>query len=101
MSDKFEEDKNKVYDEKVKAKVQQVYKFIGEKEWALGYLTLADFRIAEAVNYLEGIWPEHFKEFPKLAALRDKFNHLEAVKKYYEGADAIKGPFLPPSAKWH
>lgn len=101
FNEKFAEEKDKIYEEKIKGKVALVNKFLGEKEWLVGYLTLADFKVAEAVNYLEGIWPEHFKEFPNLAALRDRFNHLEAVKKYYEGADAIKGPFLPPSAKWH
>lgn len=101
FSEKFEEDKEKVYTDKVKDKVVLLNKFLGDKDWFLGYLTIADFRAAEAVNYLEGIWPVHFKEFPKLAALRDRFNNLNEIKAYYASEGAIKGPFLPPTAKWH
>lgn len=101
FNEKFEEEKEKVYTDKVKGKVEQIAKFLGDKDWLLGYLTIADFRIAEAVNYLEGIWPTHFKEFPKLSALRDRFNALPEIKAYYESEGAIKGPFLPPFAKWH
>jgi glutathione S-transferase len=101
FNDKFNDEKEKVFTDKIKAKVDYIYKFLGDKEWLLDYLTLADFKIAEAVNYLQGIWPEHFKEYPKLAALRDRFNDLPEIKDYYASEGAIKGPFLPPSAKWH
>jgi glutathione S-transferase len=101
FNDKFNEEKEKVFTDKVKAKVDAVYKFLGDKDWLLGYITLADFKISEAVNYLQGIWPEHFKEYPKLGALRDRFNELPEIKAYYASEGAVKGPFLPPTAKWH
>jgi glutathione S-transferase len=76
FNEKFEEEKEKVYQDKIKGKVDLLYKFLGDKDWFLGYLTVADFRAAEAVSYLEGIWPTHFKEYPKLSALRNRFNLL-------------------------
>lgn len=100
-NEKFEEEKEKVFADKVKAKIDLVYKQLGDKEWVLGYLTLADFKIAEASNYLEGIWPHHFKEYPKVGALSARFNELPQIKAYYASEGAVKGPFLPPTAKWH
>ena len=97
----FETEKNKVFEEKLQWKISQLVKFLGEKEWVMGYLTLADFKLAEASYYLEGIWPEQTKLYPSLTQLRGRFDDLAFVKGYYERSDATKTPFLPPSAKWH
>jgi glutathione S-transferase len=101
FSEHFKEEKDKVFTEKLKTKIDRIYLFLGKKDWFLGYLTLADFKIAEAVNYFEGIWPEHTKEYPEFTKLRERFNNLPEIKAYYERPDAIKGPFLPPTAKWY
>lgn len=101
FSDKFNEDKEKIFAEKIKAKVDRIYTLLGKNDWLLGYLTVADFKIAEAVNYFEGIWPQHIKEYPELLKLRERFNNLPEIKAYYERPNAIKGPHLPPTAKWH
>lgn len=98
--DKYEEEKEKVFQE-IKPKVDAVNNLLGDKDWLLGYITLADFKVAEAINYLEGIWPVHFKEYPKLVALRDRFNHLPEIEAYYKGEHSVKVPYLPPGkAKW-
>ena len=34
-----------------------ISKFVGEKDWAIGYLTLVDFVIAENSNLIEKISP--------------------------------------------
>jgi glutathione S-transferase len=101
FSDKYAEEKDKIFTEKAKPKLDLVYKFLANKDWLLGYITLSDFKLAEAVNYWEGIWPEHIKEYPNFTALRTRFNDLPAIKAYYATEGAVKGPFLPPSAKWH
>ena len=101
FNEHFDNEKEKVFTDKVKGKIDQIYKQLGDKEWTIGYLTLVDFKIAEASHYLQGIWPEHFKEYPKVAALRERFEALPQIQAYYASEGAIKGPFLPPSAKWH
>lgn len=97
---KYVEERDKVFADKIKPKLDLLYKFLLFKDWLIGYMTLADFQLAELVNYLNGIWPDHIKHFPKLLALRDRFNDIGAIKSYYSREDAVKGPFLPPTAKW-
>lgn len=81
--------------------MENVVKFLGDKDWLLGYLTWADFKLVEAIYYLEGIWPNEYKKYDTLSKIRDRFNNLPQIKKYYESEDSIKSPFLPPTAKWH
>lgn len=84
--------------EKAKVKLDLMKKFIGEKPFALGYLTIFDFKIAEYSNYLEKIAPETFKEYEFLARIRENFNNLPEIKAYYEKEDSMKGPFTGQSA---
>lgn len=44
--------------EKYKSKLELLDKFVGDKDFVLGYLTLADFNVAEYSNYIETVWPE-------------------------------------------
>lgn len=50
--------------EKSKPKFELLNKFYGEKDFALGYLTLIDFLAAEYGYWLEKIAPEYFASFP-------------------------------------
>ena len=59
--------------QKYKPKLELLNKFIGEKNFALGYLTLADFFIAEDSYYIERVFPEEFKAFPFLHRIRENF----------------------------
>jgi len=97
--EKSAEEKGKIFSDKVKTKLDLIYKFLGDKDWLLGYLTLSDFKLAEAVNYLEAVWPDQFKEYPKLNALRTRFNDLPQIKAYYASEGAIKEPLVPQLAK--
>ena len=45
-------EKNRLFDGKIKDKLDSLAKYVGEKDFCLGYLTLADFKLAEAVFYL-------------------------------------------------
>ena len=65
-----------MFTEKVKSKLELLYKRLLFKDWLVGYLTFADFLLVELINYLNGIWPDDIKHFPKFLALRDRFNDL-------------------------
>jgi len=73
-------------------------KFVGEKNFALGYLTLIDFVVAENSNYIERVFPEEFKASPFLHRIRENFNNLPQTKAYYSSEKAFKGRFFPQHA---
>lgn len=51
FSPNHQNDKVRLFDNKVKVKMEELNHFIGNKEFAIGYLTLADFKLAEAAYY--------------------------------------------------
>ena len=51
FSPRYAEESERLFNGKIKEKLDQLKKFVGEKDYVLGYLTLADFRIAEATYY--------------------------------------------------
>lgn len=85
--------------ESLNLKFSQINEFYGEKEFAFGYLTLIDFRIAEFANWVEKLYPEEFAKYPVFQRTREAFNNLPEIKEYYSSEKAVKGPFLPSSAK--
>lgn len=84
--------------EKITPKIEQLAKFYGDKEFALGYLTLIDFQLAEFSYYVEKLAPELYNKHEFLKRLRTAFENLPEIKKYYEQETALKGPFIPPIA---
>ena len=96
--DKEWESKKDIVFEKIKGKLDALAKFIGNKEFALGYLTLADFYIAETSNFIEKVYSDKTKHYPFLQRIRDNFNNLPAIQKYYKLDSAMKGPFFPKSS---
>lgn len=82
--------------EKAAPKLELLNQFYGEKKFALDYLTVADFQIAEFSYYVEKIAPELYAKNPFLARTRAAFEALPQIKKYYEQESAVKGPFIPP-----
>jgi glutathione S-transferase len=84
--------------EKFLPKLQLLNSNIGEKQFVLGYLTLADFVVAENSHFLERLFPEEYKTLPFLQRIRDTINNLPQVVAYYAKPTAFKGPFLPPHA---
>lgn len=69
-SPNYNTEKGRLYDNKVKTKLEELNHFIGEKEFALGYLTLVDFKIAEASYYFEKLYTDHADSFQKLIRIR-------------------------------
>ncbi len=70
-------------------------KFVGEKDFALGYLTFADFLLAEFSHYVEKLYPEEYANLKWLHRIRENFNNLPEIKDYYSKETAMKGPFVP------
>ena len=50
--------------EKAKPKLELLNKFIGNKQFALGYLTLVDFYIAEFSYYFEALYEDQKENYP-------------------------------------
>jgi len=75
-SPNYETERVRLYDSKVKNKIEELNKFIGDKEYLLGYLTLADFRIAEASYYMEKLYNDHGEEFKKMVQIRKRVEGL-------------------------
>ena len=84
--------------EKYAAKLDLLEKSLSGKEFALGYLTLVDFIIAEDSHYIETVFPEETKKWTFLTEIRKSFNGLESIKAYYGSAKGFKGDFYPPYA---
>ena len=83
---------------KAEPKLKQFSDFYGEKEFALGYVTVFDFWIAEFSHWVEKISPETYAKFGFLKKVREAIESLPAIKAYYESEKAVKGPFLPQTA---
>ena len=83
----------------MRPKLELVAKFIGNKDWALGYLTVTDFWLAEFSHYFEKTFPEEYKKFPFFQTIRERFEALPEIKTYYQQEKAVKGPFTTPTAK--
>ena len=84
--------------EKYKGKLAELDKFVGEKTTVLGYLTIADYNVAEFSNFIQTVFPEQSKAFPFMKRIRDNFNSLPEIQAYYKSDGAFKGPFYPPSS---
>jgi glutathione S-transferase len=82
--------------EKARTKLDYIQSFIGEKKWALGYLTIADFEIAEASYYFEALYADEYLNWSFWETIRENFNALPEIQAYYKREDSVKEPFLPP-----
>lgn len=79
-------------------KLDDLNRYIGENGFVLGYLTLADFIVAENSYYIETVYPEQFKTWSFLLRIRNNFNALPEIAAYYKSSSAFKGDFFPPYA---
>lgn len=82
--------------EKARTKLDYIKNFIGDKQWALGYLTIADFEIAEISYYFETVYPEEYLNWSFWETIRENFNALPEIRAYYKRENSVKEPFLPP-----
>lgn len=70
--------------EKIEPKLKQLDEFYGNKDFALDYLTLADFHVTDLIFYLEKLSPEDYGKYPFLARTLTAFNSISEIKKYEE-----------------
>lgn len=67
---KWEDEKTGAF-YKLKFKFGKLEKFIGAKQTTLGYLTLADFFIAEFSYYVEKLFPEEYSKLKFFQSIRN------------------------------
>ena len=70
FSPNYEQAKGGLYDNKLKPKIKDLIKFIDGKKFSFNYPTIVDFKIAEAVNYLEKLYPEHKEDYQALLVIK-------------------------------
>ena len=98
FSPNYNTDKLRIYDSKIKTKLEELNHFVGPKDFALGYLTLVDFKIAEISFYFEKLYTDHIKSFETILRIRKNVESLPEIKIFYEKG-GITGPFLPSYAQ--
>jgi glutathione S-transferase len=59
--------------EKARPKLDALRNFVGEGQFALGYLTLADFLLAENLYYFETLYPSEKANYPFWWRIRHNF----------------------------
>lgn len=69
--------------ETIRPKLNYIKEFIGDKQFALGYLTLADFYLAEQLSYFETFFPSEHKNFGYWWRIRHNFEELKEIRSYY------------------
>lgn len=84
--------------ERCREKLDAIKAFVENREFALGYLTLADFHLAEELYYFETLYPSEKHNYAFWWRIRKNFEALPEIKAYYQTNNAIKSPFLPPFA---
>lgn len=70
FSPNYATESDRLFQGKIKEKLDQLQAFVGEKNMVLGYLTLADFRIAEASYYFEKLYEKHIGDYKFLQHIR-------------------------------
>jgi hypothetical protein len=63
-------EQKRLFDGKIKEKLDQLQKFIGNKGHVLNYLTIADFRLCEASYYFYKLYEEQEANYPFLGEIR-------------------------------
>ena len=82
---------------KNKSKFEKLEKFLSSKKYVMGYLTLADFYVAEGSFYFQLLYPEEYGKFKGMNAIRELIENLPEVQAYYQRPAHIKALLLPPN----
>lgn len=77
---------------KVQAKLSQLEEFVQEN-YALGYLTIADFKLSDFVFVLNTLFAEESKDLKKLQSIATTFYEIPQIKKYL--ATGVRTAFAP------
>ncbi len=84
----------------ISAKIEQVAKFLGEKDYLLGYLTYADFHLAYLIEFTTALTKSLGIECPwckykNLGEFIKRIRGLHGIKERFDSAKQV--PFMPPS----
>jgi glutathione S-transferase len=74
-------------------------KYLGKKDWLLGYITISDFQFAYILDILLAMEKNALKDMKNLADLHARFFNLDSIKKYV-ASDKYPPYYFPPSATW-
>ena len=90
----------KVRDETLNSKaapfLEKLSKNLGEKDYALGYLTWVDFSFFNLVDILHRMNPEFLKKWPNLEKYWERFNNAEGIQTFRKSEKYPK--FLAPAS---
>jgi len=75
-------------------KVKEFEAFLGDKQFLLGSLTVADFGMYEVLRVLRAWKKDIFNDLPKLVAYIERFEDLPTIKAYLESPRFINAPFF-------
>jgi hypothetical protein len=70
--------------EKARHKLNTIKSYVGENEFAVGYLTIADFHLAENLYYFETLYPSEKDNYAFWWRIRHNFERLPEIKAYYQ-----------------
>jgi glutathione S-transferase len=82
--DKFEQTRDENFEKKALPKLTSVEKFLGDKDWLLGYPTIADVYLATVLDIGLAMDASKFKNNQKLVDFHKRFFALPQIKKYRE-----------------
>ena len=68
--------------EKKRDKLNYLKEFVGDRPFIMGYLTILDFLLSEALYYFENLFPGERKNYEFLWRIRSNFEAIPEVKAY-------------------
>jgi glutathione S-transferase len=85
---------------KVAPKFALLSKYLGKKDWFLGYITVADFQAAYVLDIFSKLDSKYLNEWKNLEELQARLYNLEKIKSYIV-SDRYPKFYLPPQyATW-
>lgn len=79
-------EKDRILKEKFAPLFEKISKFLGEKEYLLGYMTWADFNHFFLIDVVSRMDPEFIKQWPNLVKYHERINN-DDIKAYRKSKD--------------
>lgn len=97
--DQFDTKKASAFKDTIIPKLKLLDKFLGSKDWLLGYISAADFVFAPVLEIISKMEPSALDDFKALKGLQERFFNLTAIKKYRE-SERFPKLITSPMATW-
>jgi len=95
--DGFAAAKDGVLKDKVFPRLDRLHKFLGDKDYFLGDLSVIDFGVYNFLKVFKDFDGETFKKYSKFQALYNRIEALPTVAAYLKSDRNKPRPFLPPT----